>query len=82
VHLCTDWAYPAQYADFFADAQADCEEEGNTFGTACDTTGAVGGCRTTDTGAPGITVTTWVYSGTTADVMAYCTTLTATFVTP
>lgn len=80
--LCAEWVYPAEYADLWDGAQADCEEGGGTFGETCDATGAVGGCRTTDTGAPGITVTTWVFTGTEADVMAYCTSLTATFVSP
>lgn len=80
--MCSEWAYPAEYAGLFDGAQMDCEEDGGTFGETCDATGAVGGCRTTDTGAPGITVTTWVYTGTVSDVMAYCTSLTATFVDP
>jgi hypothetical protein len=76
VHQCTDYALEAAgNGDLSAESTA-CTQSGGAIVSACDHTGAAGGCRTfhpDPNGGLGMNVTTWFYSPkTSADVMMLC----------
>lgn len=72
-HTCTDSVYTNIPKDIFETSKAQCTALKGTVLTACDRTGAVGGCTKTET-KNGITTltTTWMYAGTVDSVTAFC----------
>ena len=80
---CTDDVWTGTANSEAAEANA-CKSFGGAKVAVCDRAGAVGGCRTTKTGASGTTTSTsWFYQGTVDMVKSACTTtLKGTFVTP
>jgi hypothetical protein len=66
-----------------SDFEAACQTKSGTIGTSCDLTGAVGGCKMTETVGSIIVVTTsWFYEGTSQDIQTACAAGGGTFVSP
>jgi len=72
-HTCTDFVYTNIPKNLFETSKTQCIAIKATVLTACERTGAVGGCTKTET-KNGITTvtTTWQYVGTVASVTASC----------
>jgi hypothetical protein len=72
-HTCTDSVYTNIPKSLFETSKTQCTMLTGTVVTACDHTGAVGGCTKTEV-KNGITAvtTTWQYAGTVSSVMAVC----------
>jgi hypothetical protein len=78
---CTDQTWSGDFTE--ADAQNACTSFGGTKVTMCDRTGAVGGCRTTQSSASGTLIsTTWFYDGTVDTIRAGCAPINGVFVSP
>jgi hypothetical protein len=59
-----------------------CQQKSGTVGTTCNTSGAVGGCVTTQTSPSLVTTTSWFYFGTAQSIQQACQAGGGTFVSP